>query len=53
MGRTLIGVGMYEMGYKYCSRCGYWFATKEIRCPCCHLPLRTRACVLNRKVKRY
>ena len=53
MGRTIIGVGMYDMGYKYCSTCSFWFALQGVVCPCCHRKLRITPRRPIRQVKRY
>ena len=33
---------MYEKGYKYCSRCGRFWKTEDVRCPVCHGLLRAK-----------
>lgn len=32
----------YELGQKRCTFCGLFFATSDIRCPCCKAVLRTK-----------
>jgi len=31
----------YDDGYKYCSRCGLYYLTDGVRCPCCGTLLRS------------
>jgi hypothetical protein len=34
--------GLYAQGLRSCTTCGTWFRN-QIRCPCCHMPLRWKA----------
>ncbi|NND87250.1 MAG: hypothetical protein HKM23_08035 [Nitrosopumilus sp.] len=50
-----IGTAMqlkYEKGQKRCSFCGIFIDCEDVRCPCCHTVLRTKARNRLSKVKK-
>lgn len=42
----------YQEGQKRCSFCGIFIDCEQVRCPCCHTILRTKARNRNSKMKR-
>jgi len=42
----------YQEGQKRCSFCGIFIECEGVRCPCCHMVLRTNARNRNSKIKR-
>jgi len=40
--RTISTAKKYRNGQKRCTLCGVFFTTKNNRCPCCNVKLRTR-----------
>ena len=42
----------YQEGQKRCSSCGIFIECECVRCPCCHIVLRTKARNRISKTKR-
>jgi len=50
-----MGVSMqfkYQEGQKRCTSCGIFIECDGVRCPCCHMKLRTNARNRLSKIKR-